>query len=161
MALLLCLPGSVLIHEGQMEGWRERLPVQRIKAPVEEPIDAQLRSAYLHLLEVTAGEIFRAGAFSAFETGAEGVIGVLRTSGGRAVAYLGQLGEGKSKFSAAHVDISAAARAVSAGGRLLVRNILRPHSTVVESVSGAFLFSPAEIGVTDGELFCLVELSPD
>src|SRR5262249_35280217 len=45
LAFILSLPGSVLIHEGQMEGRRIKLPVQRATLPAE-PVDLKLRSDY-------------------------------------------------------------------------------------------------------------------
>ncbi|NTW38097.1 MAG: alpha-amylase, partial [Syntrophobacteraceae bacterium] len=46
----LTLPGARLIHEGQLEGRRVRLPVFLARRP-EEPPDAELLAFYRHLLE--------------------------------------------------------------------------------------------------------------
>src|SRR5207248_1905267 len=46
LAMILSIPGSVLIHEGQMEGMLERLPVQRIKPLTDEQADLALKESY-------------------------------------------------------------------------------------------------------------------
>ncbi len=52
MAVVCCtLPGAVLLHEGQFEGRRVRLPVFLRRRP-DEPVDEGLRQFYLHLLEI-------------------------------------------------------------------------------------------------------------
>ncbi|HWN97736.1 MAG TPA: alpha-amylase family glycosyl hydrolase, partial [Blastocatellia bacterium] len=73
-ALILALPGSVLIHEGQIEGKREKLPVQRIKPLTDEPPDELLRTEYAHLLRVTSQSVFQEGDFETFNAAAFGVI---------------------------------------------------------------------------------------
>ena len=60
-AVLTTLPGIVLIHQGQMEGRRERLPVQRVVPLQPEPSNTALLTYYRRLLTATARPLFRTG----------------------------------------------------------------------------------------------------
>jgi len=57
---ILTLPGARLLHEGQFEGRRVRLPVFLARRPVELT-DHELASFYKKLLQATGGDIFRCG----------------------------------------------------------------------------------------------------
>ncbi len=59
--VIAALPGVALIHQGQMEGKRERLPVQRIVPVHAEPINVKLKNFYEGLLRKTSGKLFREG----------------------------------------------------------------------------------------------------
>jgi hypothetical protein len=58
--VLLTLPGAKLLHEGQFEGRRVRLPVFLSRRPDESP-DPDLQAFYHRLLTETAREVFRNG----------------------------------------------------------------------------------------------------
>jgi len=58
--LVLTLPGAKLLHEGQLEGRRVRLPVFLSRRPDESP-DSDLQAFYQRLLTGTAREVFRNG----------------------------------------------------------------------------------------------------
>ena len=58
--LVLTLPGAKLLHEGQFEGRKVRLPVFLSRRPVESP-DQDLQAFYQRLLTETAREVFRNG----------------------------------------------------------------------------------------------------
>ncbi|RNC68250.1 MAG: alpha-amylase [Desulfuromonadales bacterium] len=58
--LTTTLPGAVLLHEGQFEGRRVRLPVFLGRRP-DEPADKDLQAFYLNLLRVIASEGLRKG----------------------------------------------------------------------------------------------------
>lgn len=61
-ATALCtLPGVALLHQGQLEGQRERLPVQRAVPIQQETPNSALRAFYERLLKVTAAPLFREG----------------------------------------------------------------------------------------------------
>jgi len=60
-AVICTLPGVALLHQGQMEGKREKLPVQRAVPIHQEPTNAGLRSFYEGLLKVTSTPLFREG----------------------------------------------------------------------------------------------------
>jgi glycosidase len=54
------LPGAKLLHEGQFDGKRVRLPVQLGRGP-EEPEDPELKAFYRTLLRAVRAPAFRAG----------------------------------------------------------------------------------------------------
>ncbi len=58
--LVLTLPGAKLLHEGQFEGRKVRLPVFLSRRPDESP-DRDLQTFYLRLLTETARDVFRNG----------------------------------------------------------------------------------------------------
>ncbi len=61
-ATILCtLPGVALLHQGQLEGKRERLPVQRAVPVHQEPVNASLKAFYERLLRATSLPLFREG----------------------------------------------------------------------------------------------------
>jgi hypothetical protein len=60
------LPGAALLHEGQFEGRKVRLPVFLARRP-EEPADNDLRSFYATLLGVIAAEGLRRGQWQLCE----------------------------------------------------------------------------------------------
>jgi len=61
-ATVLCtLPGVALLHQGQLEGKRERLPVQRAVPIHQETVNVSLRGFYEGLLKATSKPIFREG----------------------------------------------------------------------------------------------------
>lgn len=158
-ALILSLPGSALIHEGQMEGKHERLPVQRVRPLIEEPPDAPLRKAYVQILRATSDEIFKSGEFSLFDCEVYGTVAFLRRSDGRAVAFIGQVSEAWHKFNAASLNISRLADSVGARGHLRLTNLLTSKSVIIQESRSAFHIQPYQLGIDDETNFCLVEAS--
>jgi hypothetical protein len=59
---ILTLPGARLLHEGQLEGARVRLPVFLGRRPAE-PVDDDLVAFYERLLKATRADVFRNGAW--------------------------------------------------------------------------------------------------
>ena len=59
---ILTLPGARLLHEGQFEGRKVRLPVFLGRRPAE-PIDHDLAAFYERLLQETDRDVFRNGAW--------------------------------------------------------------------------------------------------
>jgi hypothetical protein len=57
---ILTLPGARLLHEGQFEGWKVRLPVFLGRRPAE-PVDHDLVAFYGRLLQETKCDLFRNG----------------------------------------------------------------------------------------------------
>jgi hypothetical protein len=64
--LVLTLPGMRLVHDGQMEGRRLRLPVQLARRPVEEP-DGVMLEHYARLLRALADPVFADGQWHLLE----------------------------------------------------------------------------------------------
>src|SRR5436190_12041904 len=63
---ILTLPGAKLLHQGQMEGVKVRLPVFLRRRP-EEPLDGDLGSFYRCLMKATDRDIFRQGEWQRCE----------------------------------------------------------------------------------------------
>jgi hypothetical protein len=157
MALILSLPGSVLIHQGQMEGKTERLPVQKLRPDHEEPNDIGLKRCYELLLGLTSDEVFQKGAFALFSSGANSVISFIRQDSRRTLAYLGQVAESDSPFNSLVLNVTPLARAVGATRHLRLTNLLNSHSILLDADHRAFHLRPDRLGVDDRSLFCLVE----
>jgi hypothetical protein len=63
---LLTLPGEVLLHEGQLDGLRTRLPVELGRRPAEQP-DPDVRRFWSGLLAAVAGDQVRSGDWRLLE----------------------------------------------------------------------------------------------
>jgi hypothetical protein len=64
----LTLPGACLVHEGQIEGRRVRLPVFLGRRPPEAP-DEGLREFYRRLLRAVGDDVFKSGEWHPCECG--------------------------------------------------------------------------------------------
>ena len=156
LGLILTLPGSVLIHEGQMEGKRERLPVQRLKPTVQESTDEALRAGYLRLLHLTNADVFRDGAFTLLDAPL-GTIAFIRQTPQRAVCYIGQIGVAPG-FPDTIVRLPAPLSDGSPSDELRIVNLVNSHSILVTASHGCYQFVPAQLAVGAEERFCLLEL---
>jgi glycosidase len=159
LALVLSIPGSVLIHEGQMEGKHERLPVQRIRPLTEEPADVALRDSYVQLLKITTDDVFKRGDFELFDPDVYGTLGFIRKDQRRVIAYLCQISEAWHKFNSPQMDVSAVAREAGAESQLLLTNMLTSRSITVQKNNSAFHVEVSQLGVDDDTKFCLLEAS--
>jgi hypothetical protein len=157
MALILSLPGSVLIHQGQMEGKTERLPVQKLKPDNQEPNDIGLKRSYEALLGLTSDEVFQKGSFVLFNSGADSVISFIRQDTRRTIAYLGQVAESGRPFHSLVLNVTPLARSIGATRHLRLTNLLNSHSIVLDADYKGFHLRPNRLGVDDLSLFCLVE----
>jgi glycosidase len=160
LALILSIPGSVLIHEGQMEGKRERLPVQRIKPTTDEPVDLSLRESYTQLLKVTGDQVFKNGGFRLFEPGVYGTVGFTRSNDHRVIACLAQISDAWHRFNGPPMNLSAIAYEVGASSQMRLTNLLTSASTTVQPSDGTFLLEMGRLGIDDETRFCLLEASP-
>jgi len=160
-ALILSLPGSALVHEGQLEGKRERLPVQRIIPLTIEPPDMTLKTAYEGLLKATAGNLFKEGGFQVFDAGLYGTVSFVRTNGERVVAYLGQVSEAWHTFSRSPLEISTPARLLGAQRQIRVTNLLNSATAVIEAgADKTFKLTPSKLAAKDDDAFVLIEITP-
>lgn len=155
MALILSLPGSILIHEGQMEGRRKRAPVHLTSWP-EEPPDLALKASYEQLLEVTSDGIFKRGSFRLFDCRAPGVVSFMRLDSDRVVCYIGQIGHSDVPFRDSRLDLSALSQVIGSS-RLRLTDLLTRQSVAIEPEAGALALCPRQLGVGDQARFCLVE----
>ena len=159
-ALILSIPGSVLIHEGQMEGKLERLPVQRVKPLKDEQPDLSLRDSYRQLLKATADDVFKEGDFQLFDPNVYGALGIIRKNNRRVVAYLAQVSDAWHKFNSPSMNLSAIARAAGAGSRVRLTNLLTSTSTTLDQIDGSFRVELNRLGVNEDNKFCLLEAFP-
>jgi glycosidase len=60
--IISTIPGMVLLHEGQLDGWKRKLPVQLGRRVAEVP-SAQMRTFYRRLLSLLTSPVFRQGAW--------------------------------------------------------------------------------------------------
>lgn len=157
LALILTVPGSVLIHEGQMEGKRERLPVQRIRPLTEEQPDLALADSYARILKITNHDLFRLGDYRLFDPQVYGTIGIIRTNPDRIVAYLGQISEAWHRFNSPAMNVTPIASATGAQGRMRLVNLITSAEASVQESGGEFKIEMARLGVDDETKFCLVE----
>jgi glycosidase len=67
-ALALTLPGLRLVHEGQMEGWKVKLPVHLGRRKAEMP-DENLQDFYQHLLDAVRQPVFHDGEWQLLQPG--------------------------------------------------------------------------------------------
>ncbi|MBI3291670.1 MAG: hypothetical protein HYZ73_02515 [Elusimicrobia bacterium] len=66
--LVSTLPGVLLVHQGQLEGWQERLPVQRVIPLSQEPPHPTLPGFYEQLLRIVSTPLFQTGTFRLLPT---------------------------------------------------------------------------------------------
>lgn len=59
--LSYALPGAPFVHQGQMEGFAEKLPVQRLRPLTQETPEPELQMFYLRLLSCIKDPVFREG----------------------------------------------------------------------------------------------------
>lgn len=77
-ALTLAMPGVALVHQGQMEGRRARVPVQCLQPRITEHDNPDLMAFYRKLLRITGDPWFRTSLFVPVDTGTPGLICFLR-----------------------------------------------------------------------------------
>ena len=159
LALILSIPGSVLIHEGQMEAKHERLPVQRITPLTDEAPDIACRDAYRKLLKVTADDVFKNGDFHLFDPNVYGAIGLVRSDRQRVVGYLAQISDAWHKFNSPPMNVSNIALKAGAGSKLRLTNLLNSTSTTIDQTDGSFRVEMSRLGVDEDTRFCLFEAS--
>jgi hypothetical protein len=158
-ALILSIPGSVLIHEGQMEGRRERLPVQRVHPLTDEQDDLELKAIYEKLLTITKDEVFSKGDFQMFEDDAEGTVSFMRHTNKRVVAYLGQIADAWHPFNAIPLNLTKLAQTLGAKSHIRITDLLNSKSKILEAKNGAFYLQLSELEGLHDSRFCLLEAS--
>jgi glycosidase len=145
MALLLALPGSVLVHQGQPEGFRRSLPIQIAgKTSTEQP-ERQLQEAYEALLTCTSDPLFDNGEFRILSSPDPGVVAFLRSSVEKTVIYAGQIGGDASEFQRSEIDITEVARAVGADDAVILKSLLGSGSTAIHRIADKFTVMPGEL----------------
>jgi len=156
MAMLLTLPGSVMVHQGQIEGSRKRIPIQLVRLPAEQP-NEELKRGYEALLGCTTGAIFDTGAFQLWSSPDPAIVNFLRTDRERTVVYAGRIGGTALEFVRSEVDVTPAAAAAGATGIVMLKDLIGPAAILIDRIADRFTFTPKEL--TSGESrFCLFEV---
>jgi len=158
MALILSLPGSVLVHQGQMDGFKQRLPIQLARMPEGENPDQTLRSRYESLLKATRDPVFADGGFRPFSSQSADVVSFLRFGQRTVAAYIGQIGGHNGAFAGTPLNITSIAEIVGTPTALRLTDIIGGRSVVVPSNSGSFIFQPGSLGLPPNARFCLLRV---
>lgn len=142
-ALIVTLPGAPLIHQGQMEGRREKLPVQVLKPRKAEKDDRKLMEFYAKLLRIGSEPLFRAGHFHPFDSGIRGLVAFLREYRDRRVLVALDFRDGRAlEATDGHLSIPGSLLADLQPGEYRVRDLwtgefqrpsrMEPHRMVVD-----------------------------
>jgi glycosidase len=154
LALILSLPGSSLIHEGQMDGFRERVPVQLARRPAKEDSNPSLRAGYERIARATCAGVFRTGAHEWIETAASSVAGFIRRDSASLIAYFGQVAGLAQRFGETSLDASALFRGFGFPQSLRLVSLLNRELQMVV-YPGHFV--PAPLLSSHEDRFLLVE----
>lgn len=158
-ALLLSLPGSTLLYDGQMAGRQEKLPVQRLRPLTEEVDNERLQAAYTALLQATRDAVFQSDEYQLFDTGVYGTVAFFRQSPARLVAYIGQIADAWHQFNAAPLQVTALAEAAGIQGDLTITNLLNSQPVTVPRQHDTYHLFLNTLGVDDDTRFCLLEVT--
>lgn len=160
MAMLLALPGSVLVHQGQIEGFRKRLPIQLARPPAEQP-NLELKQHYEALLGCTTGAVFDTGAFQSWSSPDPAIVSFLRTDDKQTIVYAGRIGSTASEFVRSEVDITPAAAAAGAADMVMIKDLLGSTAILIDRIADKYTFTPRELTAGNSR-FCLFEVcKPD
>jgi hypothetical protein len=76
--LSYAIPGAVFVHQGQMAGFVEKLPVQRRFPLLKETPDEALRLFYQRLLAIVRAPVFRDGELHVIGTDKDVILAIRR-----------------------------------------------------------------------------------
>ena len=157
VAMILALPGAVLIHEGQMSGKKERVPVQRVTPLIYEEPDRELEDSYLRLLKCTESEPFKSGEFVLLDAEQSGLVIFLRRKNESVVVYVGAASLSGVSLAEAAIDLTSAVCAPS-GGVHIVTNLLTGETCVVTTHEGRFIVHIGRLVKAESK-FCLFQIA--
>ena len=157
-ALILSLPGSALIYDGQLEGKKEKLPVQRLQPLTEEQDDVALKAGYHQLLTITKAEVFRKGDFALFDTGVYGIVSFCRYTPERMIAYIGQISNAWHRLNSVPINLTALTDILGISGDLRITNLINSASLIVPEHNNAYHCLLSSLGVDNETQFCLIEI---
>jgi glycosidase len=99
------IPGAAFVHQGQMEGLHEKLPVQRREPLQHENPDPALQAFYAKLLGIMRAPLFREGSMKALGE-QHGAVLVLRRHEGR-TALIASNATGDRRSASPPIELSA------------------------------------------------------
>jgi hypothetical protein len=148
-ALACLLPGATLIHQGQMEGMTEKLPVQRVRPLHAHRPDDELLEYYRTLLHVAQEPLFREGRYVFAESNCPDMTCFWRAHGRVAELVAIPLGAGPADApESVHVSAPPAAFEITAGAAQSGWD--KGKSVAVEPREGYWEISAAEIARARG-----------
>jgi hypothetical protein len=155
-ALIVTLPGAPLIHQGQREGRRERLPVQLVRPRLVEEDDPTLRDFYNRLIVIGKDPIFRSGEFRPFDSGIDGLVSFVRLHEGRRVVVAIDFRHGDA-LAAAHGELTVPPLALCRldHGRYRVRDLWTKRFKGAAEMRGTGLTVDLDRARTDNPIFLL------
>jgi glycosidase len=133
--LSYAIPGVVFVHHGQMEGFHEKLPVQRVRPLRREEPDAALMAFYQRLLATVRDPLFRDGEMLSLGE-QHGEVLWARRLGARIALGAADVTHAPSSRSPA-ITVSASLLGISAGG-------IRFGRRISSRASRSFLTSPGD-----------------
>jgi glycosidase len=158
-ALVVTLPGAPLIHQGQMEGWREKLPVQIVRERKKEEDDRALMEFYAKLLRLGSDPLFRAGRFHPFDSGIRGLVSFLREYKGRRVLVAIDFREGRAlEATRGHLSIPGNLFTDLPGGEYRVRDLWTGEFQRPAMLDAARMIVDLETSHNPGLPFFLLEI---
>jgi glycosidase len=160
LALILSLPGSVLIHHGQLEGLRKKLPVQMPRPFDDDRPDSLLRRSYEHILKTTTGDVFQNGAFELIDTGHPELVSFVRHTRYRSIAYIGMVGGDDQHFGSMRLNVTALARRAGITGKFEAVDILNSRGVVVQPEDERYLLDVGTLLDSSDSRFLLIEACP-
>jgi hypothetical protein len=89
------------------------------------------------------------------------VVSFARIGQGRAVAYAGQISRAWHTFFSLSLDLTQIARAVEAGERIRVKNLMTGQSVALKRQGGGFSVGLRTLGIAEDASFCLIEVLPE
>ncbi|HZF53229.1 MAG TPA: alpha-amylase family glycosyl hydrolase [Polyangiaceae bacterium] len=156
--LSYAIPGVVFVHQGQMEGFHEKLPVQRVRPLRREEPDEDLLDFYERLLATVRDPLFREGEMLSLG-GQHGAVLWARRYGGRIAIGAADVSRAPSASSPA-IHLSAAFLGIGAGGSSVRAKDLWTGKPVVIDVSGdRLLLAPGAVDSYSENGAFLIELS--
>ena len=160
LALTLSLPGSVLIHQGQMEGLRKKLPVQMPKGFMDDPPNTSLHRSYEQILKATADDVFQTGSFELVDTGHAEIAAFVRHLPSKTIAYIGLIGRNEQNLGSMRLNVTALARIACITGALEIINVVNPCSAVVQPADGRYFLDIQKLTDSPDSRFLLLEARP-
>ncbi len=103
--LSYAIPGAVFIHQGQMGGFTEKLPVQRRIPLSKEAPDAALRAFYERLLAIVRRPVFRDGELAVLGAESDVVLALRRRGDERVLVGANPCGHRPEKSPALTIPL--------------------------------------------------------
>ena len=156
-ALICSLPGSILIHQGQIEGFQERLPVQLLKATHEEPVNTRVLDGYKRILKLSKDPVLAGGDFVMLSGVLHGGVSFLRRLGDRQIVYLGLI-DGEARWSPEGLELARLISILKPSQQVTLRNLFTWVATSLPEDDQSLAESWRLLTAVQCDRFCLLEI---